>query len=144
MLLASSIRAFFDVSNKLLLLLPNVRFYKINLESRKKIPSNLNASSSRSLCSLSTFSTISRQLHTIDDKTVQESYYIPHTENQIFWKKTRLEVSEGETGRNNRNNDPSLNQNKSAENEPRGADEYTLNVGRGNFLGLFLFYLPNF
>ncbi|CAB4474861.1 hypothetical protein RhiirA1_415451 [Rhizophagus irregularis] len=121
MLLASSIRA--------LIFLPNVRFYKTNFESRiqKKIHLNLNASSSRSLFSLSTFSTIPQQLHTIDDQTVQENYYIPYTEKQISFKHTHLEASEKETGGKN---DPSLNQNKSEENEPKGVDEYTLNVGR--------------
>lgn len=135
MLLASSIRA--------LIFLPNVRFYKTNFESRiqKKIHLNLNASSSRSLFSLSTFSTIPQQLHTIDDQTVQENYYIPYTEKQISFKHTHLEASEKETGGKN---DPSLNQNKSAENEPKGVDEYTLNVGRGNSLDLFLFYLSKF
>ncbi|GBB98396.1 hypothetical protein RclHR1_03210017 [Rhizophagus clarus] len=92
----------------------------------KKLYSNLSVSSSRSLFNLSNFST-SQQLHIIDDKTVQESYNIPHIEKQTSWKHPRLETSEKETGRKN---DPSLNQDKSAENEPRGVDEYTLNVGR--------------
>src|SRR3954451_13627261 len=141
MLLESNVRAFFGGSNKLVkTLLP---IYKTKFVSRlhKKSQSNLNANCSRSF----TFSTISQWLYTIDANIVKESSYIPYTEKQFSWECTRLEAFESaqENEKFSTKNDSSPNQNKPAENEPRGADEYTLNVGRGK-LFLFLFYIFEF
>ena len=136
------LRAFFGGSNKLVkTLLP---IYKSKFESRlhKKSQSNLNSNCSRSL----TFSTISQRLHAIDANIVQESSYIPYAEKQFSRERTLLEALENaqEIEKSSTKNGSSLNQNKSVENEPRRADEYTLNVGRGNSFIYFYSIFPNF
>src|SRR6266540_3007919 len=125
MLLVSSIRVFFGVSNKLVkTLLPNVRICRTNLVHKKSQP-NLIANNSKPLLSLSSFSTISQQLNTFDTKTVQVRSYIPYTEKKISGEDIHSEGNQ-ENKKFITKIFSSLNQDKSAENEPKGADEYTL------------------